>query len=146
VRLHKERRLMIGSEFLLAILTGVVLAVPYVIYARRMRDRRRVFGIGLVTAAAVYVGFALRGGTRKEILIELTGIVVFGLFVVLGVRYSIDLLALGWASHVVWDLLIHPVSTASYAPWWYPVMCIGFDLFVAGAIVGASWPPRRDSA
>jgi signal transduction histidine kinase len=35
---------------------------------------------------------------------------------------------LGWAAHAGWDLLFHRLDVASYAPWWYPVACIGFDL------------------
>ncbi len=81
---------MISNEFVLAIVAGVALAVPYVLYARR---RRQAFGIGLVVAASVYVIFAASRGTVRE---------------------------------------------SSYAPWWYPVTGIGFDLIVAGAILGSS--------
>src|SRR5215212_10959489 len=116
---------MIAVQFVLAISAGVALALPYLLYARRVRDRKRVFGIGLVVAASVYVLFAGYRGTVKEVLVELSGVVLFGIVAFLGVRYSVYLLALGWLGHVIWDLLLHPVSGSSYAPWWYPVTCIG---------------------
>lgn len=134
---------MIRHEFVLAVALGVVLALPYVLYARRVRDRRRVFGIGLVAAAGVYVLFAVFAGTRREWLIESGGVVLFGILAVLGMRWSAWFLALGWAAHVGWDLLLHPVNVSSYAPWWYPVICIGFDLVVAGAILGGPAPYNR---
>ena len=123
-------------RFALAILAGVMLALPYVLYARRVRDRRRVFGIGLIVAALIYVVFALVGDTVEGVLIELGGVVLFGMFAFLGDRCSVYFLALGWVAHVCWDVLLHPIANSSYAPWWYPVACIGFDLVVAAAIVG----------
>jgi len=46
---------MIRNEFVLAVFAGVVLALPYLLYARLARDRRRVFAVGLLIAASVYV-------------------------------------------------------------------------------------------
>ena len=126
---------MARIELMLAVFAGIALALPYVVYAHRARARRRVFGIGLIVAAFVYVVFALVRGTVEGVLIELGGVVLFGLFAFLGIRRSIGFLALGWIAHVGWDVLLHPVASSSYAPWWYPVVCIGFDLIVAGAIV-----------
>ena len=134
---------MIRHEFVLAVSLGVVLALPYLLYARRVRNRRRVFGIGLVAAAFIYVLFAVFAGTQRDLLVESSGVVLFGALAVLGIRRSAWFLALGWAAHVGWDLLLHPVDVSSYAPWWYPVTCIGFDLVVAGAILGAGTPPAR---
>jgi hypothetical protein len=61
----------------------------------------------------------------------------------LGIRHSAWLLALGWASHIGWDLLLHPADASSYAPWWYPAVCLGFDLVVAGAVVARFQTGRR---
>jgi len=76
------------------------------------------------------------------LLIELSGVALFGVLAFFGVRRSAYFLALGWAAHVAWDLLLHPVHVSSYVPWWYPVACIGFDLVVAGAILSASLRAR----
>lgn len=130
---------MISAEWLLAVCGGVALAVPYVLFARRAR----VFGVGLMVAAVVYVGFAVAGGTGREVLTEAIGVVVFATLTVLGIRRSGYFLALGWAAHVGWDVLLHPMNASSYVPWWYPAMCIGFDLVVAAAIVRATRRTRR---
>ena len=103
--------------YALAIFAGAALAVPYLLYVRRARDRRRVFAIGLIVAASVYIAFAAAGGTFKDLLIELSGVGLFGILAFLGVRYSAYILALGWVAHVGWDLLLHPVAISSYAPW-----------------------------
>ena len=137
-----------STQVVLALFAGVVLALPYLLYARRTRDRRRVFGVGLLVAATIYIGFAVSKGNLNALLVELIGVALFGILAFLGIRYSAYFLALGWVAHVAWDLLLHPVNVSSYAPWWYPVACIGFDLVVAGAIAGASWPgsePERQS-
>jgi hypothetical protein len=128
----------------IALLAGVVLALPYVLYAHRTRDRRRVFGIGLLIAAAIYIVFALSRGNLNALLVESIGVVLFGILAFLGVRYSAYFLALGWMAHIAWDLLLHPVNVSSYAPWWYPVACIGFDLAVAGGIVGLAAGSERE--
>lgn len=121
-----------------ALFAGVALALPYVLYAGRARKSRAVFGIGLVVAAAVYVALAIFASAFREALIEGCGVVLFGSLAVLGIRRSAWVLAAGWMAHVAWDLLLHPLDHSSYAPWWYPMACIGFDLMVAGAIVGST--------
>ena len=121
-------------QFLFAVVVGVAVALPYVLYARRARAERRVFAIGLVVAALIFVLLAVSRGTLKEVVIEVGGVVLFAILAGLGVRNSAWFLALGWVGHVGWDLLLHPVNVSSYSPWWYPVACIGFDLVVAGAI------------
>jgi hypothetical protein len=119
----------------IAIFAGVILAVPYLRYARRAHNRNAVFGLGLITAAVVYVVFAVLAGSLRQVLIELAGVALFGILAVLGFRRWFYFLVAGWTAHVGWDLLPHPMSGASYVPWWYPVACIGFDLVVAAAIL-----------
>ena len=122
---------MSPNEFAGALFFGVVLALAYVRYARR---RRAAYGIGLTVAACVYVSFSIVHGHPHDLLIEVAGVALFGTCAFLGVRKWTHLLAVGWIAHVAWDLLLHPHG--SYAPWWYPTACIGFDLIVAGAIIG----------
>jgi hypothetical protein len=117
--------------FAIAVAAGVALAVPYVFYARRVH-----FAAGLVVAALIYVGFAIARGTTGSLLVELGGVALFTAIAFLGMRYSRWFLAAGWAAHVGWDLFLHPVDTSSYAPWWYPALCLGFDLAVAAGILG----------
>ena len=52
-------------------------------------------------------------------------------------------LAAGWAVHVGWDLLLHPLTSTGYAPAWYVRACVGFDLVVAAWI---ALRPQRETA
>ena len=125
---------MIGIRVWIALLAGVALAALYVAWAGRGRTGNRAFAAGLVVAAVVYVGFAIARGTGQQLLLESIGVVLFATLAFLGVRRSAHFLALGWLFHAGWDIALHPVAATSYAPWWYPVVCITFDVVVAAAI------------
>ncbi len=128
---------MIEPRFVAALLTGVVLALPYIAFCRRAARPEVPLALGLAVAALIYLVLAgLRGGTAGELRWELGGVVLFSVTAWVGVRWWPAVLAAGWAGHVAWDLLLHPVEVSGYAPWWYPVACIGFDLLVAGWVLG----------
>ena len=128
---------MLPRELVLMIVLGAALALPYVAYARTRRRPAVLFAAGLIAAAAVYVGFALFAADWRSVMVELGGVLLFAAIAFGGLRWPSYLLAMGWLAHAGWDLLLHPVPLSGYAPWWYPALCIGFDLFVAGAIAGA---------
>lgn len=120
------------------LLLGVILASPLLLYAHRARSRARfVFAIALVVAAFIYVLFVVRAEEpAKWLAIEALGVVVFGVFAVLGWRGSIAWLAFGWAAHPLWDIAIHRAGPgAAFTPQWYPLACVSFDLIVAGYIL-----------
>lgn len=123
---------------ILWIVIGVALAALFVAFARAggPRRERRILGIGLVIAALIYVGFALRGGAPGQwIAAELAGVAVFGAAAAVGVRSAGWVLALGWGAHVLWDLLLHRWGDGStFTPAAYPWLCVGFDLLVAGYV------------
>jgi len=115
------------------ILFGGALGAGFVFLTRKVLGRRENDGyaIGLVVAALIYVGFAGVWGTRGDLLAELPGVLIFGIVAALGRWHSPWWLAVGWAAHVGWDVVLHPLDTAGHAPAWYPPVCIGFDLLVA---------------
>jgi hypothetical protein len=120
-----------------ALLAGFMLAMVLVFIAnRRGAAARRVYAIGLIFAAAVYVVFALAGSaTTGWLAIEVLGLIGFGAAALLGVRTFPLLLAFGWALHVAWDVLLHlDGAGAAYTPSWYPWMCVSFDLVIAAAV------------
>jgi len=126
------------------ILLGAVLAVPYVLFARGRRAERQVYAWGLLVAALIYVGFALAAGAGAGALVaELVGVALFGAVAWQGLRRSVLWLAAGWAAHVGWDLLLHPLTASGYAPAWYVRACIGFDLAVAAWIAFRPTPERE---
>jgi hypothetical protein len=81
--------------------------------------------------------FGLAGGASVDGLVtESLGVGIYGVFALLGLRYSSGWLAFGWALHLVWDAGFHSLGgAAAFVPMWYAVMCIGFDLVVAASIL-----------
>ena len=128
---------------IIELIAGILLAVPFVAYARRQGPRveTRIYALGLIGAAVIYAGFALVGTAEPRwMAIEFAGLLPFAGLTWLGLRHSTWWLAAGWVAHAAWDTGLHLVTgTPPFVPSWYPVVCIGFDGFVAGAITLQAW-------
>ncbi len=126
----------------IALVLGAALALALVGLARRYPPgrERRVYAVGLVVAALVYVGFSAAGGAgARWLAVENFGVLLYGAAAWAGLRGRPWLLAAGWAAHVVWDVLLHLSGTGSeYTPHWYPWLCVSFDLVMAGAVLASS--------
>lgn len=123
-------------QTLIAVIIGVVLAIALILLARRSGNylkEKRIYAIGLVVAALVYVGFGFFSDSTGWKIIELMGVPVYALFAWLGLKKSGWFLALGWALHVFWDASLHGTSTP-FVPSWYIGLCLGFDVLVAGYV------------
>lgn len=123
--------------WILWFILGLVLAAAFVAYTHRLgaRAERRVLAAGLVVAALVYVGFGVVGADGMWVALEVVGGLVYTGLAVLGVKRSPGWLAAGWALHVGWDAGLHLLGAgAAFAPTWYVVACLSFDLVVAGYI------------
>jgi len=123
------------------LLAGAALALALVYLARRRspEGELRLYAIGLLVAALIYVGFAVLGGaSQRWLALELLGVLGFGAVAWAGLRgRSALLLAAGWAAHTLWDVLLHlDGQAAAYTPDCYPWLCLGFDLVIAGALLG----------
>jgi hypothetical protein len=96
-----------------------------------------VYAVGLVVTAAVYVVLALRGGaSARWVGIEILGFAAYGAAALIGLRSFPLLLAVGWALHVAWDVLLHLNGAgAAFTPSWYPWLCVSFDLVIAVAVL-----------
>lgn len=116
-------------------LLGGLLAAGYVALARRSGAERLWIGFGLFVAGALYPLMGLTAHPLGEMRVELFGVVFFGALALLGAILSAWLLAIGWALHAFWDLLLPWVADTGYVPPWYAAACLGFDLVVAGAMV-----------
>ena len=117
---------------------GLVLGGIFIVVARRLGvpGERRLLAVGLVVAALIYVGFAVAWADAVWMMIELGGVVVFTGLAVLGLKRSALSLAVGWALHPAWDVGLHLVGAgAAFAPAWYTVACISFDLLVAAYVI-----------
>jgi hypothetical protein len=114
----------------------VILATGFILLAKRSASfarEMRIFAIGLVVVALIYVVFGLFSDSVGWKIIELIGVLIYGFFAWLGLKKSGWFLAVGWALHVFWDAGLHGVSTP-FVPHWYIGGCLGFDLLVAAYI------------
>ena len=117
---------------------GAVLALIAFLLSRFTREiyGRALLAIFLITAAGAYFGFAVLAGVSPLwILVELVGVIVFGVMALLGLRDSAWWLALGWALHPLWDVVLHLIGPGgSFASQPYAIACITFDWVVAAYI------------
>ena len=122
-----------------ALLIGLILSLALAGLARtRGREGEKlIYVIGLVAAAVIYLLFGLAGrASTGWLAVESLGIIIYGALAWAGLRWRPSLLALGWAAHVAWDVLLHLNGAgAEYTPDWYPWLCISFDLVIAGAVL-----------
>lgn len=121
----------------LQLLLGSVTCGFFIVLARRFGVRReaRIYALGLVVVAIIYLGFALGGGGPRWQILQLVAMAVFTLFAWLGVRLSTFFLGAGWALHAGWDGLMHAIPGTSFVPSWYPMACLAFDLVLAGYVL-----------
>ncbi len=118
------------------IIIGIIFAIGFIFYAKSAKSYRGEkvsYAIGLGVAALIYVVFGFFSSANGWILTELVGLLIYLSFAVLGVRFSGWFLSFGWLLHVGWDIFIHG-STLNFVPSWYPAVCLGFDILIAGYI------------
>ena len=131
----------------IALILGAAISLALVWLAHRYppQRERRVYALGLVIAALIYVGFGVVGGDgARWLALESLGLLVYGAAAWGGLRGRPWLLAAGWAGHVALDVLLHLSGAGSeYTPLWYPWLCVSFDLVMAGAALASS---RRQAA
>lgn len=122
-----------------AVLSGVVLSALLILFARTRGSTgaRRIYALGLLVTALLYVVLAIVGGASASWLaVELVGVLIYGAAAWIGLRRSAKILAFGWAGHVLWDFLLHLQGPAvTYTPWWWPWFCLSFDLIIAAAVL-----------
>lgn len=116
---------------------GVILAIPLLLIANRTKAALlpHLYGGSLVIAAVIYIGFAAVWGDERWLLIELAGVLGYGVFYWLGVRHALLWIALGWLLHPLWDAGLHLYGPGTHVvPHWYAILCLAFDFMVAGHI------------
>lgn len=126
----------------LYLILGLIVGVGFVRLAvRNVPDGERRLGSALIVAAFIYVAFAMAAMESAWLLVEMAGVAVFGVFVALGAMKSPLWLAAGWFLHIFWDAGLHLMTDAAFAPAWYVVACISFDLVLAAYIVFSAKSP-----
>lgn len=125
-------------EVALWLAVGFVASAALIKFAHHQsfKTRLNLLGSALIIASLIYVGFAALNSNFIWMGIELLGVLVYATFFYLAKRYGLLLLAFGWALHPVWDTVLHLFGAgASFAPQWYAIMCISFDITVAAYLV-----------
>ena len=117
---------LVGGAVNGAIFALIAVAVP--------RFTRHILAAVLVVAGLFYVRFALEANAGGAWLaVELAGVGIFGWAALRGVRGSAWWLVAGWAIHPAWDVALHYAGAGrAFAPEWYTISCLTYDLMVAG--------------
>lgn len=126
---------------LLLILGGVLVSLAFIALVRWLYPQHELtlYGIALIPTAAAYIFFALINGAFISLPREFVGVFLYGGLGLGGAWRFPVLIAFGWATHVAWDLAMTGESIASYVPAWWPALCVGTDLFLAGYITAIIW-------
>jgi hypothetical protein len=116
---------------------GVALAAGSEAFLRRYDAGRRrlAYAVYLPVAAAIYP-VARRGSRRSHAgRIEIGALGAYAAFA--AAARDDRVLAAGWASHAIFDA-VHHGGDDSLIPDWYPAVCAGYDLAVAGVLLRPS--------
>ena len=122
------------SGWLSALVAGVIFGgVSLIIPSLLAHDTAfGLLAILLGMIASVYLGYALNDGRLRTFQVEYVGMVIFAALATIALaRHSALLLALGYLSHGLWDLLHHRRNVDTRMPWWYVPLCLGYDTVVA---------------
>ena len=84
----------------------------------------------LIAASAIYVAFALREAGDGWMYVELLGMLVYSLLALAGLKRPWTL-ALGWALHALWDVVVHAGAPGEFVPHWYRWACLTYDVGAA---------------
>lgn len=121
---------------------GVVAGIGTDVVVEKLAPRHRTVALaaGLVTAAAIYPIARRRRSFGGPLLREVASLVAAGAVASIAAQdrstRTRNLVAAGWAAHAAFDML-HRAGPDSAIPSWYPAMCAGYDLAVAGRLVTA---------
>jgi len=115
-----------------ALILGLVLGILFIQYANwKGRNPSGIYALGLFVAALIYPIFAIFTANLSWIGIELLGVLCYGLFCLLGMRYQVGWIALGWLLHPLWDIALHLYGPGNHIiSLWYTVPCFSFDVLV----------------
>ncbi|MEI9913256.1 MAG: DUF6010 family protein [Bacteroidota bacterium] len=110
----------ISSGFLTILLFGVV----------KHLDKKIVYGLILTGIGFLYVGF---GWTDLQALVvNSIQAILFLLLAYIGIKKSLNILALGYFLHGCWDITYHFINDPGLIPPHYDLFCLSID-FTIGA-------------
>jgi hypothetical protein len=118
-------------------LIGVLLAIAVVVFSALIGlDRERSFyATVLVVNASYYTLFAVMGGTRHTLIVEILAGTLFCVLAAFGFKGSLWLMAAGLIGHGIFDLVRRGVIENPGVPRWWPGFCMAFDVAFGGWLV-----------
>ena len=134
-------------DYAIQVLVGVLLALVFIGIARGIKRERLIFGLSLLVAGFWYAGYGLFANFTIDVLtVQIVGGLLFIAAALLGLKYSILFIGVGWMSHGAWDLISPFISDVSYMPAWTEPVCLGYDLLVGIYLVlrWRGWFDLRD--
>jgi hypothetical protein len=108
-------------------------------------QRERIHSLGLLGAAAIYPAAHDWRDHAGGSTYELAGLAGFGAVGLHGWRRgpsAARVVAAGWAAHMLFDARFGHGPTTRL-PAWYPALCAGYDLAIAGFLLTAATGPGR---
>ena len=121
---------------------GAVAGIGTDVATEKWAQRHRAMALagGLVAAAAIYPLARRERSMGAPLGREIAGLVASGAILSAATRatptQARNVVAAGWAAHAAFDM-VHDSGSDSLIPSWYPAMCAGYDLAVAGRLVTA---------
>ena len=145
-----------AAQFLIGgAINGAILCFIAFLLSRFAGDiyGRALLVIFLFIAVGAYVGFAVGAlVSGLWVLAQVAHAILLGSMGLFGLRGSPYWIAGGWALHVLWDYLLHYLGPGhEFAPGFWAIFCVSFDLTIALYIVvvyriglvGGERRPRR---
>ena len=126
-----------GKMVQYAALAGVGLAVPSAIYFLLLPQPLYALHLAvfLSAIAGVYGGFSVLDGRVRTIVLEGSVMAMFIALAMVGLKFSLLILAFGYVAHGVWDLVHHPKLVTTKIAAWYPPFCAVYDFSIAAFIL-----------
>lgn len=117
----------------MAILIGVVLALSVCGLGTIVGfDREHAFYPVVTIVIASYYGlFAVMGGSRHALGLELIAVFAFILISIFGFKRNLWIVVVALAAHGVFDLVHGHVISDPGVPLWWPAFCLAYDVVTA---------------
>jgi len=118
-------------------LIGLLLAVIVVVFsALAGLDRERSFYVTtLIVVASYYALFAVMGGSRHTLIVEILAASVFCVLAVFGFKGNLWLVAVALVGHGIFDFVRRGFIENPGVPSWWPGFCFAFDVVFGGWLV-----------
>lgn len=98
---------------------------------------RELFSVILGALGGVYLGGALKRGTRQDVVITAIGAAACVVVAVAGLRGPVWIIGAGFLAHAAWDWVHHAMRKRTVGRWW-PPFCAIYDVVVGGYLFSVS--------